>query len=70
MSATPPCFVCGYGTTCKYGGPARWMSPEEFEQFTEIPQDMFHRWEDDAGVVEQLHSLAQHLKTAMAPKKV
>jgi hypothetical protein len=40
---TPPCFICGFGTTCQYGGPARRMSPEEFEDFTEVTLDMFQK---------------------------
>ena len=51
-SATPPCFTCGYGTTCLYGAPARWMmSPEEFENFKEITPEMFQKFENHPEVV-------------------
>jgi len=61
-SSTPPCFICGYGTTCKYGGPARWLTPEEFEAFTEITPEMFQKYEDHPDVVKSCDYLAQTLK--------
>jgi hypothetical protein len=61
-SATPPCFRCGFGTTCEYGGPSRWMSPEEFEAFTEITQDMFQKFEDNAEVCSACERLSSMLK--------
>lgn len=64
-SATPPCFICGYGTTCKYGGPARWMPPEEFEAFTEITPDMFQRFEDKSDVCTACEKLSEELRTAI-----
>jgi multimeric flavodoxin WrbA len=64
-SATPPCFICGYGTTCQYGGPARWMTPEEFENFTEITPDMFQNFEDHPEVVKACALLSQELKGAI-----
>ncbi|MBW1839148.1 MAG: NAD(P)H-dependent oxidoreductase [Deltaproteobacteria bacterium] len=64
-SATPPCFVCGYGTTCEYGGPARWMPPEEFETFTEITPDMFQKFEDYADVLAACERLSKDLQTAV-----
>jgi hypothetical protein len=65
-SATPPCFICGYGTTCQYGGPARWMSPEEFDQFTEITPEMFQNFEDHPEVVQACELLSQELNRAIA----
>jgi hypothetical protein len=65
-SATPPCFICGYGTTCKYGGPARWMTPEEFENFTEIKPEMFQKFEDHPEVVAACELLSRELKEAIA----
>jgi multimeric flavodoxin WrbA len=56
-SATPPCFSCGYGTTCEYGGPARWMTKEEFEAFTEITPDMFRRFEDDPEFLKTMEEV-------------
>jgi multimeric flavodoxin WrbA len=64
-SATPPCFICGYGTTCKYGGPARWMAPEEFEAFTEVTPEMFKRFEDSSDVVTGCSNLAKKLVEAI-----
>jgi multimeric flavodoxin WrbA len=64
-SATPPCFICGYGTTCEYGGPARWMTPEEFAAFTEIKPEMFQRFEDHADVVAACELLSGKLRQAM-----
>ena len=65
-SATPPCFICGYGTTCQYGGPARWMSPEEFAQFTEITPEMFQNFEDHPEVVAACELLSRELQAAIA----
>jgi hypothetical protein len=64
-SATPPCFICGYGATCKYGGPARWMPPEEFDAFTEVTPDMFKQYEDSADVVAGCNKLAKVLAAAI-----
>jgi multimeric flavodoxin WrbA len=64
-SATPPCFICGYGTTCKYGGPARWMVPEEFETFTEVTSEMFRKFEDSSDVVADCNNLAKQLVEAI-----
>jgi NAD(P)H-dependent FMN reductase len=65
-SATPPCFICGYGTTCKYGGPARWMTPEEFENFTEITPEMSQQFEDHPEVVAACEKLSQELQASIA----
>ena len=64
-SAVPPCYICGYGTECVYGGPARHMSPEEFENFTEITPDMFRRFEDDPDVVAACECAAERLRAAI-----
>ncbi len=61
-SMTPPCFICGYGTTCRYGGPARWMSPEEFENLNEITPDMFQRFETDSELVERVKAIGEKLR--------
>lgn len=63
-SATPPCFVCGYGTTCRYGGPARWLAPDQFENFR-ITADMFQQFEDHPEVVAACEALSSGLKAAM-----
>ncbi len=63
-SATPPCFVCGYGTTCRYGGPARWLAPEQFENF-QITPDMFKKFEDQPEVVTACDNLSNGLKAAI-----
>lgn len=65
-SAAPPCFICGFGTTCKYGGPARWMTPEEFEAFDKVTPDMFKKFEDDSTVVSACAQAAAALKEALA----
>ena len=65
-SATPPCFTCGFGTTCRYGGPARWMTPEEFENFNEITPEMFQNFEDHPDVVAACENLSRQLKQAIA----
>jgi multimeric flavodoxin WrbA len=64
-SATPPCFICGYGTTCQYGGPARWMTPEEFAAFNEITPEMFQNFEDHPEVVSACQQISQDLKLAI-----
>jgi multimeric flavodoxin WrbA len=65
-SATPPCFICGYGTVCQHGGPARWMTPEEFANFNEITPEMFHNFEDYPEVVAACERLSCDLKEAVA----
>lgn len=65
-SKTHPCLTCGHGTTCRYGGPARWMSPEEFENFNEITPDMFQKFEDHPEVVMAWEALSAELKTGIA----
>jgi multimeric flavodoxin WrbA len=65
-SATPPCFICGYGTVCQHGGPARWMTPEEFANFNEITPEMFHNFEDYPEVVAACERLSRDLKEAVA----
>ena len=65
-SATPPCFICGYGTTCLYGGPARWMTPEEFQNFTKITPEMFQQFEDHPEVVRSCELLAGEIKAGVA----
>lgn len=65
-SATPPCYTCGFGTTCRYGGPARWMTPQEFENFNEITPEMFQNFEDHPDVVAACETLSGQLKLAIA----
>ncbi len=65
-SATPPCFICGFGTTCQYGGPATWMKAEEFANFHEITPEMFQNFEDHQEVVKACNLLSQGLKAALA----
>jgi hypothetical protein len=64
-SATPPCFICGFGTTCKYGGPARWMPPEEFDAFSEVTPDMFKQFEDNPDLLADCSKIAVQLVTAI-----
>ena len=64
-SATPPCFICGYGNTCRYGGPARWLAPEEFKNL-KITPEMFQRFEDHPEVVMACEALSGELKMALA----
>ncbi len=66
-SATPPCFSCGYGTTCPYGAPARYMmTPEEFENFTEITPEMFQRFEDHPEIMAACEQLSKDLARAIS----
>lgn len=69
-SATPPCFICGHGTTCQYGGPARWMTPEEFAAFNEITPEMFQNFEDHPEVVSACEMLSRELKAAISAAKI
>jgi hypothetical protein len=66
-SGTPPCFSCGYGTTCRYGAPARYMmTPEEFEKFTEITPEMFQRFEDHPEIIAAGEQLSRDLAQAIS----
>jgi multimeric flavodoxin WrbA len=67
-SATPPCFICGFGTTCLYGGPAMWMKPEDFANLTEITPDMFQNFEDHPDIVQACEMLSQELRQALDAK--
>ena len=58
---TPPCFICGFGTTCQYGGPARWMSPEEFNNFNEVTPEMFQKFEADDTLVGRVKEIGKRL---------
>ena len=66
---SPPCYICGFGTTFEYGGPARWMSPEEFDQFTEVTPEMFQKFESDDTIVKQLREAGRRLGEAKTVKK-
>lgn len=67
-SATPPCYICGYGTTCKYGGPARWLPPEEFAKL-KITPEMFKQFEDNKDVVKACEMLSKNLRKAVGAAK-
>lgn len=67
-SATPPCFSCGYGTTCRYGAPARWMDSDKFENLKEITPDMFQKFEDHPEILAECETLARRLKLAVASR--
>jgi multimeric flavodoxin WrbA len=58
---TPPCFICGFGTTCQYGGPARWMSPEEFKNFNKVTPEMFQKFETDNMIVKRVKEIGRRL---------
>ena len=65
-SATPPCFICGFGTTCQYGGPATSMKPEEFASFTEITPEMSQNFEDHPALVAACEQLSRELTQAIS----
>ncbi len=66
-SATPPCFSCVYGTTCLYGAPARYMmTPEEFENFSEITPEMFQHFEDHPKIMAACERLSKDLAQAIS----
>jgi multimeric flavodoxin WrbA len=65
-SATPPCFICGYGATCEYGAPARWMDSEKFGNLKEITPDMFQKFEDHPEIPAKCETLARKIKSAVA----
>jgi multimeric flavodoxin WrbA len=61
-SDNPPCFICGYSTQCQYGGPANQWRKEEFENFTEVTEDMFKNFEQNTEAVNACDNLAATLK--------
>jgi hypothetical protein len=69
-SWTPPCYICGFGTTCPVGLPARKFSSEEFAAFNEITPDMFHHFEDEPEAVERLHAEAAKVRKALSQSSV
>lgn len=64
-SATPPCFTCGYGTTCEYGAPAQWLEREKFEHLKEITPNMFQQFEDYPEILSKCETLARSLRAAV-----
>lgn len=65
-SATPPCFICGFGTTCQYGAPATWMKSEQFPSLKEITPEMFQNFEEYPAIVAACEQLSQELAQAIA----
>jgi hypothetical protein len=63
-SATWPCFVCGHGLTCKFGGPSLFYGEKWFDT-KEITQEMFKNFEDDPVTVGACKGLSEALKTAI-----
>jgi NAD(P)H-dependent FMN reductase len=63
-SATPPCYICGFGETCHYGLPAMTMSPEEFAEF-KITPELFRRFEDSREAVAACGYLSRDLAVAI-----
>lgn len=55
QSLTPPCFKCGKGDVCQWGGLWRMVGRDEdaLETF-EITPDKFRRWEDDERAVDEV----------------
>lgn len=55
QSLTPPCFKCGKGDTCQWGGLWRMVGrdAEALKQF-KITSDKFRRWEDDKQIVDKV----------------
>ncbi|MBM4284237.1 MAG: flavodoxin family protein [Deltaproteobacteria bacterium] len=64
-SATPPCYVCGFGEKCQVGIPALTLPPEEFAHFAIVPS-LFQRFEDHPEVVRACELLAQALSQNLA----
>ncbi len=55
-----PCYKCGYGHTCKVGSFYR-IHREEGLRSWKITNQIFHQWEDEPEIVEQIQSLSQTL---------
>lgn len=54
VSLTPPCFKCGKGDVCQWGGLWRMVGQnEEALKKFEITPDKFKRWEDDKQTVDE-----------------
>jgi ribosomal protein L37E len=64
-SYTPPCYICGFGTTCKVGRTAKWVASGRLEKLDAITPDLFRRFEDDPGVVAACERLSWRLKTEL-----
>lgn len=68
-SATWPCFVCGYGLTCEYGGPALFYGRKWFET-KEITPEMFKTFTDHAATVQACSALAESIRSAIEKRRV
>jgi len=58
----PPCFKCGKGDICQWGGLWRMVGrdPEALKKF-EITPDKFRRWEDDVEMVDEVKKYGKML---------
>ena len=61
-SLVPPCFKCGKGGVCQWGGLWRMVGQdaEALEKY-EITPDKFKRWEDDEETVDKVHRYGKML---------
>ncbi len=62
-SLIPPCFECGKGETCQWGGLWRMVGRDvdALKKF-EITPDKFRRWEDDEQIVDEVKKYGKILK--------
>ena len=63
-SATWPCYICGYGLKCQYGGPALFYG-EKWSETKEITPDMTKDFKDDVSTVERCEKVSSALKAAV-----
>jgi len=62
QSLVPPCFKCGKGDVCQWGGLWRMVERDvdALKEF-EITSDKFRRWEDDEQIVDEVKKCAKML---------
>ena len=70
QSLVPPCFKCGKGDVCQWGGLWR-MVGQDVEALTafEISPDKFHRWEDDDLIGSSVERYGEALSVLKGSKQ-
>jgi multimeric flavodoxin WrbA len=63
-SATWPCYICGYGLKCQYGGPALFYGAK-WAETKEISPDMIKDFMNDAAVVKSCEEVSRALRVAV-----
>ncbi|MBW2623655.1 MAG: flavodoxin family protein, partial [Deltaproteobacteria bacterium] len=56
-----PCLTCGYGTVCEVGA-SQYAYGKEKRKNLQITPELFNKWEDSAGIREDIEETALKIK--------